>query len=183
MQLHLKAKEVAWSGLMMAFCIILIILSGVIETSSAFLLAAASFITGIIGRKFNLRISVLFAAGTFVLGFLVAPQKLYCFTFAGFSVYVIVAEYFREHNYGKVISIVVKGVCYHVLLVAALVMLKYFIGFDIVSGSKWLNSIKDIPVLLALIAIVAAEIMWFIFDRAYLFFQDRYGGRLTNVEY
>lgn len=183
MQLHLRSKELAWGGLMMAFCIVLIVLSGVIETSSAFLLAAASFITGLIGRKFNLRISVLFAVGTFILGFFLVPQKLYCFTFAGFSVYVIVAEYFREHDYGKVISLIVKGVCYHVLLVAALVMLKYFVGFDIVSGSKWLSSIKDIPALLVLIAIIAAELMWLIFDRAYLFFQDRYGGRLTNVGY
>ena len=47
-QLHLKSKEAAYGGIMMALAVILIILSGIIEQSSLFLLAAASFITGVI---------------------------------------------------------------------------------------------------------------------------------------
>ncbi len=41
MQLHLKTKEIAWGGMLMALAVILIVLSGVIEASSMFLLAAA----------------------------------------------------------------------------------------------------------------------------------------------
>ncbi len=47
MQLHLKTKEIAWGGMLMALAVILIVLSGVIEASSMFLLAAAAFLAGI----------------------------------------------------------------------------------------------------------------------------------------
>ena len=84
MQLHLKSKEAAYGGIMMALAVILIILSGIIEQSSLFLLAAASFITGVIQRRFSVKLSTAFIAGTFIVGMFLAPQKLYCFTFAGF---------------------------------------------------------------------------------------------------
>ena len=52
MQLHLKSKQVAWCGVIMAIAVILQICAGVIETSSFFLLALASFLAGCVERKF-----------------------------------------------------------------------------------------------------------------------------------
>ena len=96
--MHLKSKQVAWCGIIMAFTVILQIASGIIETSSLFLLAAASFLAGCVERKFGTVTALGFSIGAFILGVILAPQKLYCFTFAGFCVYVLVAEYFRQKD-------------------------------------------------------------------------------------
>lgn len=185
MQLYLKSGEVAWGGIMMSVSVILIILASVIESSSLFFLAAASFICGIIQRKFSVKVSVLFAFGTFIIGLILAPDKLYCFTFMGFSVYVIVAEYFREKlndSYKKgdeklikrntKISFLVKFIVYHFLLALALFFVKIFTGIDISSAAPWIKSLAKVPVILVVVCIIAAEALWIIFDRAYVFFQN-----------
>lgn len=159
----------------MALAVILIVLSGVIEASSMFLLAAASFITGIFQRRFKTRAGVAFIAGTFLIGFILAPQKLYCFTFAGFSVYVSVAEYLRGKNTPAAAGMFIKGICYHILLVIALVMVKYFIGFEALFQEGWIDKLAGVPLLFVAAVIAAAEILWIVFDRAYIYFQDRYG--------
>ena len=54
--MHVKAKTMAFSGLLLALTVIFMVLGSVIETSTLFLLAAASFFVGIIIREFGLRI-------------------------------------------------------------------------------------------------------------------------------
>lgn len=176
MQLHLKTKEAAWGGILMALAVILVILSGVIEASSLFLLAAASFITGIFQEKFKTRAGVAFMAGTVFISFILAPQKLYCFTFAGFSVYILVAGYLISKNIPAAAAMFIKGICYHILLVAALVIVKYFIGFEALFADGFMAGLSKMPVVFAIILIIMAEALWIIFDRAYIFFQYRYGS-------
>ncbi len=175
--MHVKSKEIAWGGIMMALAAILIALSGVIESSSLFLLAAASFLTGMVERRISIKASILFMAGAFLVGFFIAPQKLYCFTFAGFSVYVALAEFFRKRNGGVAVWIA-KGACYHILLATALVLIKYFFGFDTYGI---LGRLGGVTAFSFIIAAAAAEALWIIFDRAYIFFMNRYGDRLLNV--
>lgn len=176
MQLHIKTKETAWGGLLMALAVILVVLSGVIEASSMFLLAAAAFLAGIFQRRFKTRAASAFIAGTFLASLILAPQKLYCFTFAGFAVYVLVAEYLRDRKISFVAGMFIKGLCYHILLVIALVMVKYFVGFDAIFQEGWVDKLAGMPLLFLAVAIAAAEILWIVFDRAYIFFQDRYGS-------
>ena len=164
----------------MALAVILIILSGVIEQSSLFLLAAASFITGLFQRRFSIRAGIAFIIGTFLIGFFLAPQKLHCFTFAGFSVYVAVAEYLRSKKVSSVTSMIIKGICYHILLAVALITVNYFIGFDLLFSDKWIKKLFGIPVIFAIAAVIIAEALWLIFDKAYTFFQERYGERLIK---
>ena len=114
----------------MALTVILIVLSGVIESSSLFILALASFATGIVERKFSLRTGIAFTIGAALIGFFVAPQKLYVFTYLGFSIYVVVAEYFRDKKIYGIKPFVIKGVLYHVLLAAAVALVNCFVGFD-----------------------------------------------------
>ena len=175
MQLHLKTKEIARVGMLMALAVILIVLSGVIEASSMFLLAAAAFLAGIFQRRFKTRAGAAFVAGTFLAGLILAPQKLYCFTFAGFAVYVLVAEYLRGRKTSFVAGMFIKGLCYHILLVIALVMVKYFIGFEALFQEGWIDKLAGVPLLFVAAIIAAAEILWIGFDRGYIYFQDRYG--------
>ena len=60
--MHVKAKTMAFSGLLLALTVIFMVLGSVIETSTLFLLAAASFFVGIIIREFGLRIGAAFYA-------------------------------------------------------------------------------------------------------------------------
>ena len=50
--MHVKAKTVALGGLLLALTIVFMALGSVIETSTLFLLAAASFFVGIVIREF-----------------------------------------------------------------------------------------------------------------------------------
>ena len=176
MQLHLKAKEAAWGGILMALAVILVILSSVIEASSLFLLAAASFITGIFQKRFKTRAGAVFLAGAFFTSLILAPQKLYCFTFAGLSVYVLVAGYLTSKNTPYAAAMVIKGICYHILLAAALVIVKYFIGFEALFTDGFMAGMFKMPALFIVVLIALAEALWIIFDKAYIFFQYRYDG-------
>ncbi len=159
----------------MALTVILIVLSGVIESSSLFILALASFATGIVERKFSLRTGIAFTIGAALIGFFVAPQKLYVFTYLGFSIYVVVAEYFRDKKIYGIKPFVIKGVLYHVLLAAAVALVNCFVGFDMFLENSFINNISKIQVLYYLVLFVFAEALWILFDKAYIFFQERYG--------
>ena len=86
--MHVKAKTMAFSGLLLALTVIFMVLGSVIETSTLFLLAAASFCVGIIIREFGLRIGAAFYAAGVILGFITAPNKFYVFTFAAMGLYI-----------------------------------------------------------------------------------------------
>ena len=86
--MHVKAKTMAFSGLLLALTVIFMVLGSVIETSTLFLLAAASFFVGIIIREFGLRIEAAFYAAGVILGFITAPNKFYVFTFAAMGLYI-----------------------------------------------------------------------------------------------
>ena len=51
--MHIKAKKMAFGGLLLALSVICMILGSVIETGTLFLLAAASFFVGIVFREFG----------------------------------------------------------------------------------------------------------------------------------
>ena len=53
--MHVKAKKMAFGGLLLALTVICMILGSVIETGTLFLLGAASFFVGIIFREFGRR--------------------------------------------------------------------------------------------------------------------------------
>ena len=53
-------------------------------------------------------------------------------------------------------------------------------GFDDVYAidlnKESIEKAKDMPVFIIIIlGVLCAELLWFVFDRAYIFFQDRYG--------
>lgn len=189
MQLHLRSGHIAWCGVIMAISVILQISAGVIETSSFFLLAAASFLTGCIERKCGIKMAAGFSVGAVILGFILAPQKLYCFTYAGFCVYVLVAEYFRRKKElcqnselkrnltdNLRVQYIIKGILYHILLIVAVFISVKIGGFAFVFSSEFIEKIKTTPLYIVIIAgIIAVELLWLIFDKAYIFFQERYG--------
>ena len=68
--MHVKAKTVALGGLLLALTIVFMALGSVIETSTLFLLAAASFFVGIVIREFGLAAGGAFYLAAVLLGVL-----------------------------------------------------------------------------------------------------------------
>lgn len=91
--MHVEAKRMATAGLLVAFSVIMMYLSSVIETSSLFFIAAASFCVGSAIREWGLRIGFAFLIASVVLNFLIVPDKLHCFTFAGMGSYIWAVEW------------------------------------------------------------------------------------------
>lgn len=95
--MHVSVKRLAFSGLMLAFTEILLALSGVLEFNTLFLLAAASFFTGIMIRESGMGNGAAFYGASVLLGLLLSPNKLYCLTYAAMGFYVLAVEWiFRQ---------------------------------------------------------------------------------------
>ncbi len=166
----------------MALAVIFIVLAAVIESSSMYFLAAASFLGGLVQRRFGMRISATFIFGTTLLGLIVAPQKLYCATFFGFCVYVAIAEYFRKKATPPLKSWLVKGIAYHIMLIVALIIINGLFGLEeVVKASLVGETFGKMPAVVVMIGVVTAEFAWIVFDRAYVFFQNKYGERFLSA--
>ena len=66
--MHVNTRKMAVSGLLMAFAVVLIILSGILDFNTLFFLAAAAFLIGVIVKEFDLRYGFAFFLGCLVLG-------------------------------------------------------------------------------------------------------------------
>ena len=86
--MHVKAKTMALGGLLLALTVVFMALGSIIETSTLFLLAAASFFVGIVVREFGLKTGGAFYLAAVLLGAVTAPNKFYVLTFAAMGVYI-----------------------------------------------------------------------------------------------
>ena len=73
--MHVKARTLAFGGLLLALTVVFMALGSIIETSTLFLLAAASYFVGIVVREFGLRAGAAFYIAAVLLGFITAPNK------------------------------------------------------------------------------------------------------------
>lgn len=186
MHMHVKSKEIAFTGIMMALGVLLVTLGGYFEVSTLFFLAAASFLAGVVFRSISLTAALLFLTGTTILGFFLAPQKLYLATFFAFCVYVVAAECLEKvwggtlEKRGRIWA--VKAVLYHVLLGISVYLVQKFFGLEILFSKGILSKLKDYRIIVLLLLILAAELLWLVFDRAYFYFQDRYGMMFNRLK-
>ena len=86
--MHVKAKTLAFGGLLLALTVVFMALGSIIETSTLFLLAAASYFVGIIVREYGLRAGAAFYIAAVLLGLITAPNKFYVLTFAAMGFYI-----------------------------------------------------------------------------------------------
>ena len=186
MRMHLKSREIAFTGLMMAMGVVLILLGGYIGTATLFFLAASAFLAGMMERNFSLGMGALYLVGTALLSFFLTPRKLHAATFAAMGIYVLVAEWLEKRQFTeeKVMSPVlvwgIKFLAYQILLAGALGVLGALMGmndvtagiFGAVSGKFGIKS----GMLSYMFFLLMAEVLWLVFDRAYLFFRRTYGN-------
>ena len=173
--MHVGAKKVATAGLLVAFSVIMMVLSSVIETSSLFFIAAASFCVGIAVREWGLRIGLAFLAAEILLNFLVTPSKLYCFTLAGMSAYIWASEWLwscvaqaKAIKHRTLVLWLGKYVLFNVLYVPVL-----FLAPQLLFSGK-MNGVA------ATILLLCGQGVLFVYDVAYRYFQAQVWGRMRG---
>lgn len=173
--MHVGAKRMATAGLLVAFTIVMLVLSSVIETNTLFLLAAASFCVGIAVREWGMRFGLGFLIASVVLNLFMAPNKLYCITFAGMGFYLWISEVLweriasaKEMRYRSAVLWLGKYLIFNLMYVPMLLWMPQLIFTGKMNG------------LAALLLFLAGQPVLFIYDRAHQYFQGCIWGKLRT---
>lgn len=164
--MHLNAKKMAVTGLLLAFNVVLIIVSGVLEFNTLFLLGAASFLVGIVVREYGMKAGGAFYLAAVFLGLLTAPNKMYCFTFAAMGLYVLGTELiFRllgkldETFRRRSVFWIFKYLLFNIIYLPVLFFMPKLLFAGGLKGT------------FLIIAVFAGQAVLIIYDKAYEYFQ------------
>ena len=173
--MHVKAKNIAFGGLLVALTVICMLLGGVIETNTLFLLAAASFFVGSIIREFGWKSGGAFYLAGVLLGMILVPNKLYVISYAGMGLYILLVEliwswlgHIPEKYNRKVLFWAAK------YLVFNLMYLPGVLGFPKLLFSRKLSGAGLAFVLLA------GQVGLFVFDWAYEYVQRNIWSKIRG---
>lgn len=173
--MHVNARKIALAGVLTALATVLLTLSSVIETNSLFLIAAASFCVGIVIREWGLRYGVAFVIASTLVSTLVVPNKFYCITYAGMGIYLMLSEWLWNkiaetsdivHRVG-----ILWGGRYVVFNCIYLPVLFFF---------QELLFVKEMSGELLLVFALGGQIMVFVYEKAYAYFQATIWGKLRT---
>ena len=160
--MHVKAKTMAFGGLLLALTVVCMALGSIIETSTLFLLAAASFFVGIFVREFGLKAGAAFYIAAVLLGFITAPNKFYVLTFAAMGFYIWGIEaafrYLEKHPEVRnrhMVFWILKYVIFNIVYLPIVFVFRDLLFSRSISG----------PVMAA--AVIGGQAALFIYDRAY----------------
>ena len=173
--MHVKAKTLAFGGLLLALSVVFMALGSIIETSTLFLLAAASFFVGIVIREFGLRAGLAFYLAAVLLGFITAPNKFYVFTFAAMGFYIWAIEavwrWLEKHpQIGKrrVVFWISKYVIFNILYI------------PILFGFRDMLFARAVSDAMLIVALAAGQVGLFIYDQAYEYAQSHIWGKMRG---
>lgn len=173
--MHVKAKRMAFGGLLLALTVICMLLGSVIETNTLFLLAAASFFVGIMIREFGWKTGAAFYLAGVLLGLILAPNKLYVVSYAGMGVYILLIELIWN-KLGNVSADINRQVLFRVMkyLIFNLMYIPGVLGFQEVLFSREMSG-----VVLAVV-LVAGQVGLFVYDWAYEYVQRNIWSKIRG---
>lgn len=164
--MHVKAKKMAFGGMLLALTIVCMLLGSIIETNTLFLLAAASFFVGIVLREFGEKTGIAFYIAGVLLGLIVAPNKFYVLSYAAMGLYILVIELawpclgkLAEIKNRKRLFWIIKYIVFDIIYIPAVCFFQELLFAHRLSSG----------VLIAVLLTGQAGL--FIYDRAYEFFQ------------
>ncbi|HIX47982.1 MAG TPA: hypothetical protein H9981_03035 [Candidatus Mediterraneibacter caccavium] len=173
--MHVKARTLAFGGLLLALTVVFMALGSIIETSTLFLLAAASYFVGIVVREFGLRAGAAFYIAAVLLGFITAPNKFYVLTFAamGFYIWGIEAvwrwlEKRPQYRNRRMIFWISKYVIFNIVYIPIVIAFREMLFARAVSDT------------MMIIVVLGGQIALFIYDRAYDYVQAHLWGKLRG---
>lgn len=171
----LTAKKLALLGLLLAITVLLVVLSGIIEFNTLFLLAGASFCVGVAIREGGIRMGFGFYIASIFLSLYLAPNKLYIITYGAMALYIVISEYAldklvnvrRKWNRRKSLWLT-KYLIFNAMYVPILIFFPKLIYQEPMNEG------------LFLVVFIGGQIMLFLFDCAYVYFQTYLWGRLRR---
>ena len=173
--MHVKAKTVAFGGLLLALTVVFMALGSIIETSTLFLLAAASFFVGIVVREFGLKAGAAFYLAAVLLGFITAPNKFYVLTFTamGFYIWGIEAVWRwleKRPRYGNIRMIfwISKYVIFNIVYIPIAIAFRDLLFVRAVSDALLIG------------VIIGGQIGLFVYDKAYEYVQVHIWGKMRG---
>lgn len=173
--MHVAAKKMAVSGLLAAFAVVLILLGSVVESSTLFFLAAASFSVGIILREWGVLYGSAFLAAATLSGLVISPNKLYCLTFAAMGLYLVLTEiaWKKIGDSGKIkrrtpALWACKYIVFNVMYIPAL----YFFPSLLIA--------KKIEGVFLIFVLFAGQAALFVYDKAHTYFQSMVWGKIRS---
>jgi hypothetical protein len=173
--MHVKAKQMAFLGLLAAMTSVLIIFASLLESNTLFLLAAAAFLVGISIREFGIRIGIGFFAACIFLGFLLAPNKLYVMTYSALSLYIVwneavyrILAKLRIQKHKQIFFYLIKLAFFNILYIPMIFIFPQFLFKINISNSVYL------------LLIAGGQLGWFVYDKAYEYFQVIIWGKMRS---
>lgn len=167
--MHVSARKMSFLGLMMAFSVILVVMGSIIEMSTLFFLALASFVTGIVIVEYKTALGAAFYVGSVLLSLILSPNKLYALTYAGMACYLLLKEIvwsnIMKHKATKtnlIVLTLVKFLIFNVMYIPILVFLPSLV------------ITKEMNVYLMCGFIVGGQVILLLYDRAFDQFMGRY---------
>lgn len=173
--MFLNVKKMAFLGLLLALTVLLVILGGILEFNTLFLLAAASFGIGIAIRETGLGPGCAFFIASILLSFILAPNKLYCITYSAMAFYVLAAEFtwlkldkasgnMNRKRWLWIFKYAIFNLIYLPILL--------FMPRLVYQG--------EISTVLTVACLLAGQVALFVYDFAYRFFQGMVWGKVRS---
>ena len=163
--MHVKAKTMAFGGLLLALTVVFMALGSIIETSTLFLLAAASFFVGIVVREFGLRAGAAFYIAAVLLGFITAPNKFYVVTFEAVWKWLEKRHEMKKRNLFFWIS---KYVIFNIMYIPIVFLFRDLLFTQAISDMVMAG------------VIAGGQAGLFIYDRAYDYVQAHVWGKMRG---
>lgn len=171
--MHVNAKKTALAGLLAAFSTVMLVLSSMIETNSLFFICAASFCVGIAIREWGIRLGFAFLVASTLINVLVAPNKIYCITFAAMGTYLLFSEFLwekiaatKQMKYRTLTLWIGKYVIFNLIYIPALVFFEEMLFAKEIKGMLWIAFF------------FLGQIALFVYDKVYGYFQGVIWGKL-----
>ena len=171
----LIGKKMAFLGLLLAVTTLLIIISGVLEFNTLFLLAAASFCVGIALREYGISLGIGFYMASIILGFLLAPNKMYMITYGAMGLYIVGREFAwvmldrsKKKKEPIVIYWIIKYVIFNLVYIPIIILMPKLIYQGTINTG------------LTILLIIGGQFAVFVLDKAYDYFQIRIWGKIRN---
>lgn len=163
----LKSKNIAYLGVLLAINQLFIILSSIVKTNTLLLFGGAALVIGIVIVEYGIKSGIVFYIASILLGFILTTDKVEFLTYILFFGLYSVAKYFIEkfvpyYKNAWITEMLIKIVFFNLIAVLA-----YFIsrGFITIKLYWWM--------------IVAAELIFIIYDYAFTIFVNYY---INNIK-
>lgn len=158
------SKKIAYSGIILALNLILLILINIIPMNTIFLMGLASLLVSIIIMEYGPKNGFIFYIASIFLGFIVITNKfqwiLNTFTF---SIYGLI-KYFIERDRPIYIEYILKILFANIAIFIVYLILKPFVYIPI-----------------NLFTILTFEILFIVYDHVYSLFIEYYNTKLKKI--